>query len=303
MSTSTASGRIQRPSDEPASNKLPILGVLRTGEKVKKGNVEYPQSLDYFKATGKFAARFHQAYGEQPSHIAIIFVSDDIKEVCNERYELRDSKGDLLGSGDGLNFKIWSKAANEGKGAYLDKVADTQEKLDMIFKMGEWKVILTIKFVIPKINDVYGVWKYETKAVLSSIPNIRDTFDNIKRAAGTVVNIPFDLIVEKVTGQKPGQKHAYPVVTLVANVGKERLDDVRKFIQGGNDISMIPELLTSNLKQVAAPAPEAAQIAAPVTDTSAQAASPPAAEGNTGTPTLFPGEKGDKDKGDKPGKK
>ena len=58
----------------------------------------------------------------------------------------------------------------------------------------------------------------------------KSIFDAIKDYAGTVINIPFDLSVEKVISQKPGQKHAYPVISLVPNISQESLEKIRNFL-------------------------------------------------------------------------
>src|SRR6478609_8174432 len=121
--------------------KLPIIGNIRVGEKMKNAQgKEYPVSLDHFKATGDYAVKFHEAFGEKPTNFGIIFMADSIDDVCNERYELRDEKtGSLVGSGDGVNFKIWNpeKPLGTGKGDYDDFIADTPEKKAQLATMSK----------------------------------------------------------------------------------------------------------------------------------------------------------------------
>jgi hypothetical protein len=239
-------GRIVTANKGPV--KLPIVGKIRVGEKRANGNgVEYPVSLDYFKAVGDYSTKFHDTFGEKPTTFGIVFISDDPAQSCNERYELRDKKtGDLLGSGDGVNFKIFNPDNKE----YEDFIADSEEQKKKLadytktFANGsQWSVILTIEFVIPKISTVMGLWKLETKGVLSSIPNIRDTFDEVQKQAGTVVNIPFDLQIKKVKSQRPGDKRLYPVVALIPNVGADKIDEVNQFLQQGNNLKDIKRFL------------------------------------------------------------
>lgn len=242
-------GRIKSADKKPV--KMPILGKIRVGEKRTNANgVEYPVSLDYFKAVGDYAPRFHETFGEKPTSFGIIFINDDPAQSCNERYELRDKKtGNLLGTGDGVNFKLWDV---DGK-KYEDFVADSEAqkaKLSEYTKFwsnGEqWRVTLTIDFVIPKIASVMGLWRFETKGALSTVGNIRDTFDQVQAIAGTVVNMPFDLRVQKVKSQSPGDKRLYPVVSLIPNVGQDKLDEVSNFLQQGNNLKDIRKFLNGD---------------------------------------------------------
>ena len=72
-------GRIQR--NEPnAQMVLPRIGKIKIGKKSERG---FPQSVDYFIPSGKYAGLFTQAYGEKPQSIQIVFPSDDAATVCN----------------------------------------------------------------------------------------------------------------------------------------------------------------------------------------------------------------------------
>lgn len=83
-------GRIVRPEAEKSRLILPRVGQIKIGMKNANG---YPQSVDYFIPTGKYAGLFTQAYGEKPQTIQIVFPDDDPAKVCNERYEYRDDDG------------------------------------------------------------------------------------------------------------------------------------------------------------------------------------------------------------------
>jgi hypothetical protein len=248
-----SNARIQRAgTTEVSASKLPIIGSIKVGEKVKTAaGKEYPKSLDYFRATGDYAPKFHEAFGDKPTSIGIIFMSDDINSVCNERYELRDTKtGSLIGKGDGKNFDVWNPKLADNKGAYESVVVESEldkakfgAECKKLSNNGTWMAILTINFIIPKIGSVMGYWKFESKGVKSSIPNIRDAFDMVKEFAGTCVNIPFDLQVKKVKSQRPGDARLYPVVALIPNVSKDKLDDVRQFLSQGNKIAELKRFL------------------------------------------------------------
>ena len=57
---------------------LPRVGQIKIGMKNANG---YPQSVDYFIPTGKYAGLFTQAYGEKPQTIQIVFPDDDPAKV------------------------------------------------------------------------------------------------------------------------------------------------------------------------------------------------------------------------------
>src|SRR3972149_4555670 len=115
-------GRIQSRKSESAASTLPEIGKVKIGEKaMSQGGKEYPKSLDYFKPTGNFANEFTMKYGDKPTKLSVCFISDDLNEVCNERYESW-VKGKRWGWGDGTLFTVWDTAASEGKGAYIENL-------------------------------------------------------------------------------------------------------------------------------------------------------------------------------------
>lgn len=221
-------GRIVR--SEPQGARLPLLGKIKIGEKaISKNGKEYPVSTDYFIAKGKYESLFNEVYGEKPNRIQVVFISDNIKDVCDESYQFRDHQGRLLAEGDG---EIW-KAFNSKTDRYDYGVTATLEEMQTSFAGATLSTLLTLRFLLPKIRGVFGGWQFTTKGVHSSIPAIRDTFDQVQATAGTVINIPFDLIVEKVQSQKPGAKSVFPVVSLIPNLSQENLEMLSEYVESG----------------------------------------------------------------------
>lgn len=217
---------------------LPEVGRISIGEKrLSKSGAEYPASLDYFKADGKYAAMFHSVVGEKPTTIKVAFVSDDLSQVCNERYECwertRNSKierGFKYGSGDGNTFEVWDDDSRK----YVTKNADEVRAMGW-----KWQTILTLRFACLDVKGVMGVWKFTTRASQSTIPQIVSSFDWVKEKAGTIIGLPFDLIVAKHTSKTPGEAKNYPVVTLVPNFTEDSIEAVRAFVEsGGNPMKM-----------------------------------------------------------------
>jgi len=209
---------------------------------------EFPRSVDYFIADGKYKSLFEQAYGDKPSTIQVVFPSNDTDLVCRERYEYRDDKGDLVASGDGVNFSVWN-----GK-EYVELCLIDHPNLmssvgkrypNRVVKEGKgdgWVVTLTMTFILPAVRGIAGVWQFTTKGTASTIPQITGVFDALVEQRGSVAGVLFDLNVAFAKSSKPGVTSKYPVVTLVPNQSEENVERVRKSIEG-NDVLMAGRML------------------------------------------------------------
>lgn len=220
--------------------ELPEIGRLHIGKKqVGQNGREYPVSVDYFIPAGKYAAMFTAALGEKPQTIQVIFPDDDPEKVCNERYEYRDDKGALVARGDGRLFEIWDgkKYALYSIEQYPDIMAQIAAKNPTKRGAENWDVALTLRFIVPAVRGVVGVWQFSTKGAASSIKNIRNSFDGVQLMRGTVTQTVFDLSVQFAKSNKPGVNSRYPVVSLVAN--DNRINDIRAMLA--------PENSTKNL--------------------------------------------------------
>lgn len=203
---------------------FPQIGRVKCGMKSEKG---YPMSVDYFVPSGSYAPLFTQAYGEKPSTIQIVFPSDDAELVCREEYILRDNAGKLVSSGDGLNFRTWSEKQKK----YIDVTTEEQPNLmEMLSKHygQEWKVTLTLNFILPLVRGVMGCWQFVTKGSASTIPQVRDTFDTMLEQNGKVAGVIFDLSVVMHKSNKPNDASRYPVVSLVPNESRDNLIKIRE---------------------------------------------------------------------------
>ena len=230
-------GRIYRPeASGVALLELPEVGRLHVGMKSDKG---YPMSIDWFRATGKYSALFVKALGEKPSTIQIVFPSDDAGKVCNERYEYRDDKGALVARGDGQVFEVWDGL---GYVPYMvDQYPDIMRQITAKnpTKRGDdnWNVVLTLRFVVPAVRGVIGVWQFSTKGKASSVRNIRESFDAVQRMRGTVTGTVFDLSVQFVKSNKPNTNSRYPVVSLIAN--DNRIESIREAMSQRENLSLL----------------------------------------------------------------
>jgi Recombination directionality factor-like len=218
-----------RLNKERSSMPVATVGHVKIGMKNEKG---YPTSLDHFIATSNhktYVDMFNDSLGEKPNILSIIFISDNVSDVCSESMELRDKSGALFCKSDGEIYRVVKN------GSWVDYHAS-----EMIEKYGsielfesamvkasggkEFKRKLTLRFVITQIKGLFGQWQFTTYADKSSIDQIINAFDNVKFAAGTVKMIPFDLTVTKVKKDMSGSANKYPVINLVANSSFESLN-------------------------------------------------------------------------------
>ena len=211
---------------------FPIVGHVKCGMKSDKG---YPMSTDYFIPDGNYAPLFTQAYGEKPSTIQIVFPSDDAELVCREEYVLRDGQGKLVATGDGETFKTWSEKAKKYIIVTTTEQPDIMAMLEKHYKQ-EWKITLTLVFILPLVRGVMGCWQFQTKGSASTIPQVRDAFDAMLETNGKAAGVIFVLSVKMHVSQKPNEKSRYPVVTLVPN---ESLENLQKVHEARKPIALI----------------------------------------------------------------
>lgn len=238
---SNQTGRIAQRKQNTGASTLPEVGKVKIGEKhPEKG---YPMSLDYFRATGNFAQEFYRAYGDKPTKLTVAFISDDLNEVCNERYECWD-KGKRYGWGDGTTFTIW-----DGK-QYVENVPSDDPRVRGL----KWDTMLTLRFVLLELKGIMGYWTFSTKGKETTIPSIVKAFDYVRERANTIVGFPFNLLVEKKKGYNPGEVRNYPVVSLVPNFSDSAIEMVANYLEQGGKISKLSVnmIQEAELKQIAA---------------------------------------------------
>ena len=228
-------GRIYRPEDSSLL-ELPEIGRLHIGMKSERG---LPMSIDWFRPTGKYASLFTKALGEKPQTIQVIFPDDDPTKVCNERYEYRDNSGALVARGDGRTFEVWNgkKYAPFSIEQYPDIMTQIAAKYPTKRGTDNWDIALTLRFIVPAVRGVVGVWQFSTKGAASSIQNIRNSFDGVQMMRGTVTQTVFDLSVQFAKSNKPGVQSRYPVVSLVAN--DNRIEEIRAAIAPTQNLSLL----------------------------------------------------------------
>ena len=234
-----AHGRIHRP-EQSSGLDLPEAGRLHIGmKKMGQNGKEYPVSVDYFIPSGKYAGMFTAALGDKPATIQIIFPDDDPAKVCNERYEYRDNTGALVARGDGQEFEVWNgkKYIPVSTEKYPDIMQQICEKYPTRRGGDNWDIALTMRFIIPAVRGIIGVWVFSTRGKASSMKNIINSFDGVKMLRGTITNSVFDLSVAFAKSNKPNQNNRYPVVTMIAN--DLRINEIREELKPNDEVKLL----------------------------------------------------------------
>lgn len=274
-------GRIQRSVE--TTGHIPVIGKIKIGERktiTKNGKkIEIPSSLDYFRFEGNYAPLCEKTYG-QPKKLQIMFVTDDITYSCNERYEYRQGSK-LMATSDGVIYEIWDPKTEQYVTVSIEDDPDVEDRL--IKQCGEEgkQPVLTLRFMLSELKGVLGVFQFSTRGKTTR-DQIVGAFDTVMEQAGTVVKIPFDLTVEKVTSQKPGSKHSFPIVKLIPNMSQPALEILRDALASGANIRGM--LTDEKVEQYASDNPEMLQISHKATQEAIEAEM---AEDEDGTPGLF----------------
>ena len=246
-------------ADELQTVTLNVIGKIKIGEKRKTdAGKEYPASLDYFRpdTQPQYEQLFFDAYGQKPNKLTILFLSNEIGDVCRNFYELRNNAGKVAAYGDGVTFNV---TTNQGDGAikYVETTPDDPEKWMNEQERtagGKWRETLILRFALPEI-PVLGLWEFRTHGQNSTIKNIVGAIEAVKQLANRIALIPFDLTVQKVTGDKAGSKNNYPVVGLVANISAANMEKIAALPQSLNFI-LTEQRISTLAANVAEPEPE-----------------------------------------------
>lgn len=221
------------------ASTLPEIGKIKTGIKaLTSGGKEYPKAIDYFRPTGNFANQFTALFGAKPNSLQVAFISDNIKEVCNEQFESWE-KGKRYGFGDGELFTVFDSAT----GKYIENVPATDKRVKAL----KWDRTLTLRFVLLKMTGVLGYWSWSTKAKEVSIPSITKSFDLVMERAGSIIGFPFNFTIEMKKSYTPGEAKTYPVVSLIPSFTEENMEAVRNYIEAGGNMNRVTtKMIESN---------------------------------------------------------
>lgn len=185
--------------------RLPRLGIISLGKKVKKDGKEYPKEVDHFilrpqtaseEEKERLIAKFHSLFGEKPKSIRIMLPVGDPDTVFSQWYCRYGQSSGLKCKGDGEKAICMSDEFTEG----LKVIGKEESGLPAVECSGEECVyyqnkqcrrLATLQVLIPELPGA-GVWQIRTGS-FNSIVNLNSCMDFIMVAAGRFHMLPLTL--------------------------------------------------------------------------------------------------------------
>lgn len=231
----------------PAINVPTTIGKIKIGELVTtETGKKYPTTLEYFRATGNFDKVFNATYGEKPTELDILFATDDEKsceqfaEIYGGKILFAVMKNNTVFGYDLKCSKMEKKETLFSSNNWLEvekfmiEYAEKLNELKPSSKAYSWNYKIRLNFFLPKIENVLGLWTFESKGS-SMIFSIADTFDQAKKMFGSVNGILFKLTVCKVEQSTPNGKRIFSTVKLSIAYGIQKILEANKRIANGEN--------------------------------------------------------------------
>lgn len=193
--------------DFEGRGRIPRIGKIRLGEKVKGTKSEYPKAVEYFICPPEVKA----VYGEKPKKLDITFHSDEVEEVFPQYYKRYGKSTGLVCKGDG-------EVANR-----INPKTGEFEEIECLgrnceyWKNNQCKTIGNLCFMVCKVNR-FGVYQLDTSSY-NSILNINGGLKYAKELTrGKLAMVPFILEVIPQEVNPEGKKKTVYVLRLEANI-------------------------------------------------------------------------------------
>jgi len=189
--------------------RIPRLGKIRLGEKVKGEKSDYPRAVDYFVCPIEVRA----VYGDKPKKLDITFHSDELEEVFPQYYKRYGKSTGLVCKGDG---EI-ANQINPETGEFEE--VECAGRNCQYWKDDKCKTIGNLYFMIHGVNR-FGVYQLDTSSY-NSILNVDGGIEYAKKLTrGRLAMIPFILEVVPQEVNPGGKKKTVYVLRLEADISK-----------------------------------------------------------------------------------
>lgn len=189
-------------------DKIPRIGKIRLGIKVKGQKGEYPKATDYFvfdPDDESVMEEIRKVYGEKPKAIDIMFASED-SEVNFPQYLKRYSFGTLICRGDG-------KTGTERLFEKEVRVGDKQvECAGCKYKDDKCHPLASLMVLLPKIPGI-GVWQLDTGSY-HSIVGINAGIKLVKTLYKRISGVPLRLLLNPKQVTADGRAKTVYVLSL-----------------------------------------------------------------------------------------
>jgi gas vesicle protein len=189
--------------------RIPRIGKIRLGEKVKGAKSEYPKAVDYFVCPPEVKA----VYGEKPKKLNITFHSDSIDEIFPQYYKRYGKSTGLVCRGDGEMAVVINPETKE-----FEEI-ECHGRDCQYWKNDQCKTIGNLYFIVIGVNR-FGVYQLDTSSY-NSILNINGGLKYAKELTrGKLAMIPFILEIIPQEVNPEGKKKTVYVLRLEANIAE-----------------------------------------------------------------------------------
>ena len=195
--------------DFEGRGRIPRLGKIRLGERVKGEKSDYPKAVDHFVCPIEVRA----VYGENPKKLQIAFHADKLEEVFPQYYKRYGKSTGLVCKGDGEIANCINPETGE-----FEEIECLGRDCDY-YKKDRCKAIGNLYFMIRGVKR-FGVYQLDTSSY-NSILNINGGIEYAKKlTSGRLATLPFILQVLPQEVNPEGKKKTVYVLHLEADIPK-----------------------------------------------------------------------------------
>jgi len=206
--------------------RLPRLGKIRLGIKVRGARGEYPKAVDYFVCPEEV----RRVYGQEPRELDILFPVEDDGIFAQQFYRCYGLTYGLLCQGDGITARRKVDLTTGGIADRNTKEWDWRDSLPCDpgtcpeYAKKQCRRVMNLQFMLPKVPGL-GVYQIDTTS-WHSIVNMNSASSLIRGVCGRIAMIPLRLFLDKIEVDPPGakKKHVW-VLQISQNVSLEQLLD------------------------------------------------------------------------------
>ena len=195
--------------DFEGRGRIPRLGKIRLGERVKGEKSDYPKAVDHFVCPIEVRA----VYGDNPKTLQIAFHSDKLEEVFPQYYKRYGKSTGLVCKGDGEIANCINPDTGE-----FEETECLGRDCDF-YKKDKCKAIGNLYFMIRGVKR-FGVYQLDTSSY-NSILNVNGGIEYAKKlTGGRLATLPFILEVRPQEVNPEGKKKTVYVLHLEADIPK-----------------------------------------------------------------------------------
>lgn len=180
--------------------RLPRMGIIRLGLKVKSGAKEYPTETDYFVVTD--APGVEKALGSKPKEIEVVFPVNDPEVVFPQSYVMYGRSSGKKCEGDGEVARAYDDTTK----TWVDRTCPCEQLGKNCNLSG------TLMFFIPSVSWG-GIYQIRTSSI-NSIQDVNSALEMYQGMLGRISMVPFTLLRKPISITKDGKSRTHYTLQL-----------------------------------------------------------------------------------------